>query len=44
MAKILQIGIEKIKICENLQNYIKIEHGTRMLVKYKKFPLQVRLQ
>jgi len=41
-AKILQIG--KIKIYEKLQNCIKNENGTKMLVIYTNFPLKVRLQ
>jgi len=39
---ILQIG--KIKICGKLKNRIKSEHDTKMLVQYKNFPFQARLQ
>jgi hypothetical protein len=43
-ANILQIGIGKMKSCGKLQYGIKNEHRTKMLVKYKKFPSEVRLQ
>jgi hypothetical protein len=43
-ANILQIGIGKMKTCEKLQYGIKNEHCTKMLVKYKTFPSEGRLQ